>query len=85
MPSPLQLRHNKDMAYINLDHWIQQVLTVWQSLSALGLWQQDAFLLLVCLLACLLLFITGTVIGLFVQSLWGIFVSSRRTADEEHK
>lgn len=85
MPSPLQLRHNKDMAHINLDHWIQQILTVWQSLSALGLWQQDAFLLLVCLLSCLLLFITGTVIGLFVQSLWGIFVSSRRTADEEHK
>lgn len=71
------------MMLINLDHWLQQVLTVWQSLSA-HVWQQDAFLLAVCLVACLLLFLTGTVIGLFVQSLWGIFVSSRH-ADEEHK
>lgn len=71
------------MMLINLDHWLQQVLTVWQSLSG-QVWQQDAFLLAVCLLACLLLFLTGTVIGLFLQSLWGIFVSSRRS-DEEHK
>jgi len=71
------------MILINFDHWLQQVLTVWQSLSG-QVWQQDAFLLAVCLVACLLLFLTGTVIGLFVQSLWGIFVSSRQT-DEEHK
>lgn len=68
---------------INLDHWLQQVLAVWLSLSGQG-WQQDAFLLLVCLVACVLLFLTGTVIGLFIQSLWGIFVSSRH-ADEDHK
>lgn len=68
---------------INLDHWLQQVLAIWLSLSAQG-WQQDAFLLLVCLVACVLLFITGTIIGLFLQSLWGIFVSSRH-ADEDHK
>ena len=71
------------MILINFDHWLQQVLKVWQSLSG-QVWQQDAFLLAVCLVACLLLFLTGTVIGLFVQSLWGIFVSSRH-ADEEHK
>lgn len=71
------------MMLINFDHWLQQVLTVWQSLSG-QVCQQDAFLLTVCLLACLLLFLTGTVIGLFLQSLWGIFVSSRRS-DEEHK
>lgn len=68
---------------INLDHWLQQVLGMWQSLSGQG-WVQDVFLLGVCLIACLLLFITGTVIGLFIQSLWGIFVSSRH-ADEDHK
>lgn len=68
---------------INLDHWLQQVLAIWLSLSDQG-WQQDAFLLLVCLVACVLLFLTGTVIGLFIQSLWGIFVSSRH-ADEDHK
>lgn len=71
------------MILINLDHWLQQVLTVWQSLSA-HVWLQDAFLLLVCIIACLLLFFTGTVIGLFIQSLWGIFISSRHS-DEEQK
>lgn len=71
------------MWVINLDHWLQQVLAVWQSLSAQG-WMQDAFLLLVCLVACLLLFLAGTIIGLFLQSLWGIFVSSRH-AEEDHK
>lgn len=71
------------MMLINLDHWLQQILVVWQSLSD-QVWQQDAFLLLVCLVACLLLFLSGTVLGLFVQSLWGIFMSGRH-ADEEHK
>jgi len=72
------------MVHIRLDHWIQQVLGIWQALSNLGPWQQDAFLLLVCLVACLMLFLTGTAIGLFLQSLWGIFISSR-TAIDEHK
>lgn len=71
------------MLIINLDHWLQQVLAVWQSLSAQG-WMQDAFLLLVCLVACLLLFLAGTILGLFLQSLWGIFVSSH-PAEEDHK
>ncbi|QDC45306.1 hypothetical protein FIU00_03430 [Methylophilus medardicus] len=72
------------MVHIRLDHWIQQVLDIWQKLSNFGPWQQDAFLLLVCLVACAMLFLTGTAIGLFLQSLWGIFVSSR-TALDEHK
>lgn len=69
------------MSFIQLDHWLQQILAIWQSLADHA-WQQDAFMLLVCLFTCLLLLMTGTVLGLFVQSIWGIFISSRQTGEE---
>ncbi|MFQ6332829.1 hypothetical protein [Methylophilus sp. 3sh_L] len=72
------------MKCINLDQWIAQILSVWQSLGEQSVWLQDGFLLLMCLLIGVLLFLFGTVIGLFVQSLWGIFTAGRHS-DGEHK
>lgn len=65
------------MKYINIDHWIAQILAVWQVLGEQSVWLQDGFLLLMCLLIGVLLFFLGTVIGLFVQSLWGIFTAGK--------
>lgn len=73
------------MKCINLDHWMAQILSVWQSLAAQSVWLQDGFLLLMCLIIGLLLFLFGTVIGLFTQSLWGILTTGRQGSDEEHK
>lgn len=62
---------------------IQQLLQTWESMADHGVWQQDAFLLLMCLVAVVMLFLTGTVIGLFLQSLWGIFVTGQHQADAD--
>lgn len=71
------------MLHINLDQWITQMVAAWQAMAAVGPWQQDGFLLLICLLICGMLFLTGTVIGLFVQSLWTIFMECRQLAEED--
>jgi hypothetical protein len=62
---------------------IAQVLQNWQAMGTQGLWHQDAFLLLMCVLAVVILFFSGTVIGLFVQSLWAIFITSHQATDGE--
>jgi hypothetical protein len=62
---------------------IAQVLQNWQAIGTQGLWHQDAFLLFMCVLAVVILFFTGTVIGLFTQSLWSIFISSHQATDGE--
>lgn len=72
------------MKCINLDQWLAQILSVWQLLGEQSVWLQDGFLLMICLLIGVLLFLFGTVIGLFVQSLWGIFTAGHHN-DGEHK
>lgn len=57
---------------------IQQVLQIWQSLAPQGVWYQDAFLLFISMIAVAMLFFSGTIIGLLLQSLWGIFVTSHQ-------
>ncbi len=79
------LRHNARMLLTTVDQWIQLSLTAWQSVAAFGLWQQNAFLLALCLVTCCLLFLTGTVMGLFMQSLWAILASYRHATEEENK
>lgn len=49
-----------------------------------GIWYQDAFLLFMCVIAVGMLFLTGTVIGLFLQSLWGIFITNHNQTDADH-
>jgi uncharacterized membrane protein YqhA len=67
---------------MDVNLFMQQLLRIWQSLATLGAWYQDAFLALVCVVAVVMLFLTGTVIGLFLQSLWGIFITSHQTEAE---
>lgn len=68
---------------MNESHLMQQLMQTWQSLASLGGWYQDAFLMLICVIAGVMLFLTGMVLGLFFQSLWGIFFISRQQADNE--
>ncbi|HSH97143.1 MAG: hypothetical protein ACAH05_05115 [Methylophilus sp.] len=63
---------------------IEQVLKAWQCMATEGPLHQDAFLLLMCVIAVVMLFFTGTVIGLFLQSLWGIFVTHHNQTDADH-
>jgi hypothetical protein len=63
---------------------IQQLLNIWQSMASEGLWQQDAFLLFMSVIAVVMLFLTGTVIGLFLQSLWGIFITYHHPTDSDN-
>ncbi|MFD1121942.1 hypothetical protein ACFQ2T_05465 [Methylophilus flavus] len=63
---------------------IQQLLQAWQSIGTQGLWHQDAFLVFMCVIAVVMLFFTGTVIGLFLQSLWGIFITHRHSAEADN-
>ncbi|HSI46333.1 MAG TPA: hypothetical protein VK950_09145 [Methylophilus sp.] len=62
---------------------IQQLLSIWQSMAPQGLWVQDGFLLFMSVIAVMMLFFSGTVIGLFLQSLWGIFITHRHTTESE--
>lgn len=62
---------------------IQQLLSIWQSMAPQGVWVQDSFLLFMSVIAVVMLFFSGTVIGLFLQSLWGIFVTHRHTTESE--
>lgn len=63
---------------------IQQLLNIWESLASEGPWYQDAFLLFMCVIAVVMLFFTGTIIGLFLQSLWGIFVTKYNPTDSDN-
>lgn len=76
-------QHKLGGKQMDVNRLIAQVLQNWQALGTQGLWHQDAFLLLMCVLAVVILFFTGTVIGLLVQSLWGIFITSHQTTDGE--
>jgi hypothetical protein len=71
--------------YIHMDEnqLIQQLLSIWQSMAPQGLWVQDGFLLFMSVIAVMMLFFSGTVIGLFLQSLWGIFITHRHTTESE--
>ncbi|HSH88166.1 MAG TPA: hypothetical protein VK958_13055 [Methylophilus sp.] len=62
---------------------MQQLLNIWQAMAPQGLWVQDGFLLFMCVIAVLMLFFSGTVIGLFLQSLWGIFITHRHSVESE--
>ena len=62
---------------------IQPLLQTWQALASQGPWLQDGFLLLVCVTAVLILLMTGTVAGLFLQALWGIFTHSQPPSETE--
>lgn len=64
---------------------VQRLLEIWQSLGDHGAWQQDAFMLCVCLAMCIMLFLAGTVFALFLQSLWWIFTTSAQQSDKEQK
>lgn len=59
----------------------EHVLDTWQSLD--GVWQQDAFLLWMCVIVVVMLFSSGAVIGLFLQSLWGIFTSGHQRTETD--
>ncbi|MGP1715945.1 MAG: hypothetical protein ACTS9Y_02095 [Methylophilus sp.] len=63
---------------------IQQVLQTWQSIGADSLWHQDAFLVFMSVIAVVMLFFTGTVLGLFIQSLWGIFITNHHLTEADN-
>ncbi len=65
------------------NHLIQQLLKAWQAMALQGPWYQDAFLVFMCMITVVMLFFTGTVLGLFLQSMWGIFITHRRPAETE--
>ncbi|MDP8566813.1 hypothetical protein [Methylophilus aquaticus] len=83
--------HNTPLQASHLETWIDhnpvllRLLEVWQSLGHHGEWQQDAFMLCVCLAMCVMLFLAGTVFALFVQSLWGIFTTVTQQSESEQK
>ncbi len=64
---------------------LQRLIDVWQSLGHHGEWQQDAFMLCVCLAMCIMLFLAGTVCALFLQSLWGIFTTGVEHPEDTQK
>ncbi len=66
------------------NHLIQQLLKAWQAMAPQGAWYQDTFLVFMCVIAVVMLFFTGTVLGLFLQSMWGIFVTHRHPAETEN-
>ena len=66
---------------MDVNHLIQPLLQTWQAMTTQNVWLQDAFLLLACVITVVMLFLTGTVIGLFLQALWGIF--SRKQAETD--
>lgn len=72
-----------DIKQMDENRLIQQLLSIWQSMAPQGAWVQDGFLLFMSVIAVVMLFFSGTVIGLFVQSLWGIFVTHRHAVESE--
>lgn len=63
---------------------IQQLLDIWQSMAPQGLWIQDGFLLFTSVIAVVILFFSGTVTGLFLQSLWSIFITHRHHTETDN-
>lgn len=71
--------------------WIDQhlildrIFQLWQSIGNEHPWQQDAFMLIICLTISILIYLSGTVLALFLQSLWSVLLHKSDTLSEGNK
>ncbi len=71
------------MHTLNLFDWLPYWVTQWQQIAQLHPAWANVYLLASCSLLSLLLFLSGTVLGVCGQSLWAIFISHRAGRQEE--